>query len=180
MEAGWRVLVQQPILAIGKQVTFAWSGAAFVLMVLAFYEWLPIELRSYSAKAATIMGLIAGATFLVAGLVGGFASSDLSYLQSVHAGESTTMAYLPLTLITNRGLAAAITISGFWFVLINWTLRQHATLPQSLSYLGLGIGIIAISGLVQPGADYGLLALPVAALWAILIGIWMLRVRREG
>ena len=171
IEKGMRVLDQQPVLVIGEHIAFAWSGAAFVLMVLAFYERLPAEMRSYPPKAATAFGIIAGTLFLFHGLVGGFGSSDLSF----HSAAYVKDAYLPLTLVTNPALAAAITVSGLWFALTNWTMLHSNALPRRVSYLGLGVGVIAFSGFVQTGGDYGLLGLLLGALWAILVGIRLLR-----
>ena len=175
IERGMRVLDQQPVLVIGEHIAFAWSGAAFVLMVLAFYERLPADMRSYPAKAAIAFGLMAGTLFLFFGLVGGFASLDLPYVQSVRSAAYVKDAYLPLTLVTNRTLAAAITVSGLWFALTNWAMLHDHALPRFVCYLGLGVGVIALSGFVQPGADYGLLGLLLGALWAILVGIRLLR-----
>ena len=83
--------------------------------------------------------------------------------------------YLLLTLVTNRVFAAAITVSGLWFALANWiALRNHA-LPQFVAYLGLAAGVIALLGFVLPGGGFSPLGLLLGALWAILVGVRLLR-----
>lgn len=175
IQGGMRALNEQPVLVISGQIAFAWAGVVLVLMALAFYEWLPAELRSYTARAATAFGGIAGALFLFFGLVGGFTSSEMLYIQSVHSITYVQDTYLPLALVTNRAFAAAITVSGLWFALANWiALRTHA-LPQFVAYVGLAAGVIALLGFVLPGGGFSPLGLLLSALWGILVGFRLLR-----
>ena len=173
IQGGLRVLSEQPALVIGRQIVFGWAGVVLVLMALAFYDWLPAESRSYTARAATAFGIIAGALFLSFGLVGGFASLDLAYIQSVRSAAYMQDAYLPLTLVMNRALAAAIIVSGLWFALANWVALRSRALPQLVAYVGLGAGVIALSGFVLP--ELTLLGLLLSALWGILAGFRLLR-----
>ena len=144
IQAGLQALNEQPVLVIGGQIVYAGAGVVLVLMALAFYDWLPAESRSYTARAATAFGGIAGALFLFSGLVGGFSSLDLAYVQSVRSAAYVQDAYLPLTLIVSRALAAAIIISGLWFALANWVVLRSRAMPPFVSYVGLGAGVIAL------------------------------------
>jgi hypothetical protein len=113
VQAGLRAYSQQPLLAVGAQIVFAGVGIVMILMVLSFHEGFMHYDKSYSTRAATVFGLVSGSLFLFYGLVGGFSSFDLIYIQSTRSAAYVQDAYLPLVLIANRTLAAAITVSGF-------------------------------------------------------------------
>jgi hypothetical protein len=51
-------------------------------------------------------------------------------------------------------------------------MQGEESIPKWLAYVGLGLGLVNLSAFVQPGADYGLLLLPLAAFWASIIG-WL-------
>jgi hypothetical protein len=136
-------------------------------MVLAFNDLQPADPRSFITRAATTFGMISGAFFLFFGLVGGFASYELTYIQFIHAADYVQEAYMPLMLITNRLQAAAITASGLWFALANW-----------FAYIGLGAGVVAFPGFVIPGGGFGLLSLLLSAIWGVLVGFQGLRSSR--
>jgi hypothetical protein len=53
-------------------------------MVLAFNDMLPVESRSYITRAAIAFGLISGASFLLFGLVGGFAGCEARVSLCLH------------------------------------------------------------------------------------------------
>lgn len=175
VQAGLRALSHQPLLVIGAQLLFAWAGLALMLLALFFYDWLPPESRSSTARAAAAFGMIAGALFLFFGLVGGFSSSDLAYIQSVRSAAYVQAAYLPLSLAMNRSFAAAITVSGLWFALANLAALGSRALPQLTAWLGLAAGAVALTGFVLPGGGLSLLGLLLSGLWAVLAGFRMLR-----
>jgi hypothetical protein len=175
IEGGMRALNKQPVLVIGGQLAFAWAGVVLICLVLALYDWLPTDSRSLTAYMATAFGMIAGAFFLLFGLVGGFTSFDLRYIESVRSTDYVQNAYLPLTLVMNRTFAAAITVSGLWFALINWVALRGAVLPPFVSYLGIGAGMSALLGFILPGGGFSVLGLLLSALWGILAGFRLLR-----
>jgi hypothetical protein len=116
---------------------------------------------------------------LLYGLIGGFGFADLSYIQSVRSADYIRETYLPLSIITNRTLAAAITVSGLWFGLTNWFALQSKAWPRPVSILGLGAGAIALLGFVIPGGGFSLLGVLLGVIWAILVGLRLLR-RGQG
>lgn len=146
VQAGLQALSQQPLLVIGAQVLFAWAGTALIILALAFHDWLPRASPSSPARAAVAFGLIAGALFLFFGLVGGFSTADLAYIQSVRTAAYVPAAYLPLSLVMNRAFSAAITVSGLWFALSNWDALGSRALPPLLALLGLVAGALALPG----------------------------------
>ena len=172
---GVDAITESSIILFGAHVVFAWSGAALVFAVVAIYDWLPAEARAYPVKTGTAFGIIAGALFLLYGLIGGFGFADLSYVQSVRSADYIREAYLPLSIITNRTLAAAITVSGLWFGLTNWFALQSKIWPSPVSFLGLGAGAIALLGFVLPGGGFSLLGVLLGVIWAIMIGLQLLR-----
>jgi hypothetical protein len=68
-------------------------------------------------------------------------------------------AYLPLVLMANRTLAAAVTVSGLWFSMVNLLLLRQQSLPPLLAYLGIGASGVALFGFVLPGGGFSLLSL---------------------
>jgi hypothetical protein len=66
--------------------------------------------------------------------------------------------YLPLVWMANRTLAAAVTISGLWFSMVNLLLLRQQSLPPLLAYLGIGAGGVALFGFVLPGDGFSLLS----------------------
>jgi hypothetical protein len=67
-EAALRVIEEHPLVITGRYLMFSWLGAALVLMVLAFNDWLAKNRRLFLAKTAVVMGLIAGALYMFCGL----------------------------------------------------------------------------------------------------------------
>jgi len=170
---GTQAIIEQPALLAAGYIVFAWSGAALVFVVVAFRNLFPEESQTYLANAGAAFGLIGGALFLLYGLAGGMGFLDLSYVQSVRGADYIGDVYLPFALMTNRMLAAAISVSGF--VLLNWHFLRTGDFPRLLAYLGLGAGAIAMTGLVMPSGfgAFGLLLFGVP--WGILIGFQLLR-----
>lgn len=178
ISGGIRALNEQPLLLIGGQIVYGWAGVVLVFLVLSFYETLPAESRNYITRAATAFGVIAGAIFLLYGLVGSFASFDLRYVQSMRSTEYVQGTYLPLILILNRTLAAAVTTSGLWFLLANWVALHNRAIPAWVAYLGMGAGVIALPGFVLPGGGFSLLSLLFSAMWGVTAGLhWSRRGR---
>ena len=172
---GISAITDSPMILAGGYILFAWSGVALIFMVVAVDGSLTRGSNDYLARTGAIFGLIAGTLFLLYGLIGGFGYFDLSYIESVRSADYIREAYLPLTIITNRTLAAAISILGLWFVLTNWLTLQSRILPSPVSYLGLAAGVIALPGFLLPGGMFSLLALLLAIVWALLVGFQMLR-----
>ena len=173
---GTQAIVEQPALLAAGYIVFAWSGAALVFAVVAFRGLLPPDSQTYLANTGAAFGLIGGALFLFYGLIGGMGVLDLSYIQSVRSADYINGAYLPFAVMTNRTLAAAIAISGLWFVLINWHFLRIGALSRPLAYLGLGTGVIAVSGLVMPAGSFGSISLLLLGVpWGILLGFQLLR-----
>ena len=174
IEDGMRFLAEKPIVVIGAHIAYALSGVALIFMVVAFYGWRAMDTHSYLTQTATAFGIISGTLFLISGQVGGWGGVDLLYIQSVRSVAYVQEAYLPLTVMANRTFAGAISVSGFWFFLTNWQALRSQSWPQLVSYLGLGSGVLAVSGLVLPGGLV-LLGLLLGILWAIIVGFLLLR-----
>ncbi len=175
IQGGMRALNEQPLLVIGGQIVFAWAGVALVFMVLAFNDVQPAAPRAFIQGAATTFGLISSAFFLLFGLVGGFASYELTYIQSSHSAAYVQEAYLPIMLIMNRLQAAAISASGLWFALANWLTLRNRAFSQWVAYIGLSAGMIALPGFVIPGGGFSLLSLLLSVIWGVLAGFQGLR-----
>jgi hypothetical protein len=178
ISAGLRAITQGVALLFGGYIAFAWSGAALIFMVVAFHSWLPAVSQSHLSRSAAAFGLIAGALFLYYGLIGGHGYLDLSRVKSVRSAEYIADAYLPLALITNRALATAVSVSGLWFVLINWHFLRASIFSRFVAYVGLVTGVIALSGFVMPAGDFGVLSLLLLGVpWGIIVGLQLLRRR---
>jgi hypothetical protein len=175
---GVRAISDRFALLVGGYIAFAWSGAALIFMVIAIHGRPPAGPQSYLARTGAAFGLIAGALFLFYGLIGGHGYLDLSHVQSVRSADYIADAYLPLAIVTNRALAAAVSVSGLWFVLINWHLLRANILSRFIAYLGLVAGAIALTGFVLPAGDFGLLSLLLLGVpWGILVGVQLLQKR---
>ncbi len=172
---GISAITDSLMLLAGAYILFSWSGVALIFMVVAVHGSLTRESNEYLARTGAVFGLIAGTLFLLHGLIGGFGYFDLSYIESVRSAEYIRDAYLPMTIMTNRMLAAGISILGLWFVLTNWLTLQSRIIPSPVSYLGLAAGAIALPGFLLPGGMFSLLALLLAIIWATLVGFQMLR-----
>ena len=144
-------------------------------MVVAINRYLLAGSQSYLVKAGAAFGLLAGALFLIYGLVGGHGYLDLSYVQSVRSADYIREAYLPLTLVINQLLAAAQTVSGLWLVLTNWHFLRAEFFSPLIAYLGLAAGAVALLGFVMSAGLLGLLSLALGILWGILVGLQLLR-----
>jgi len=174
IEDGMRFLTERPALVIGANIAYTLASVALIFMVVAFYEWPAMDTQSYLTRTATAFGIIAGTLFLISGQIGGWGGVDLLYIQSIRSVAYVRDAYLPLTVMANRTFGAAISVSGFWFFLTNWNALRTQSLPQLVSYLGVGSGILAFSGLVLPGG-LALLGLLLGIFWAIIVGFLLLR-----
>lgn len=163
------------VILAGSYILFAWSGVVMIFMVVAIQSSMTQEANSFLTRTGAIFGIIAGALFLLHGLIGGFGYFDLSYIESVRSAGYIREAYLPLTIISNRLLAAAISTMGLWLVLNNWPALQANSQPSSLPYLGLVAGAVALPGFLFPGGMFSLLALLLGIVWATLLGIQMMR-----
>jgi hypothetical protein len=174
---GVRAISDQAAPLAGGYFAFGWSGAALIFMVVAINGYLLAGSQSYLSKAGAAFGLIAGALFLIYGLVGGHGYLDLSYVQSVRSADYIRDAYLPLTIVSNQLLAAALTVSGLWLALTNWHFLRTELFSPLITYLGLAAGAVAVLGFVMPAGLFGLLSLTLGVLWGILVGLQLLRRR---
>lgn len=174
IEDGMRFLAERPVVVIGAHLAYALSGVALIFMVVAFYGWPAMGTQSYLTRTATAFGIISGTLFLISGQVGGWGGVDLLYIQSIRSVAYVQEAYLPLTVVANRTLGTAISISGFWFFLTNWNALRSQSLPQFVAYLGVASGALSFSGLVLAGGLV-LLGLFLGILWAIIVGFLLLR-----
>ena len=174
---GTQAISDQVAPLVGGYFAFSWSGAALIFMVVALDGWLFGDSQSYLARVGAAFGLIAGALFLIYGLVSGHGYLDLSYVQSVRSADYIRDSYLPFTLLSNQIIAAALTLFGIWLVLINLQLLRVPLLSPLIAYLGLGAGAIALLGFVMPAALLGLLSLILGILWGFFIGFHLLRSR---
>ncbi len=172
---GVRALSDQAAPLAGSYFALGWSGAALIFMVAAINGYLLAGSQSYLVKAGAAFGLIAGALYLIGGLVGGHGYLDLSYVQSVRSADYIREAYLPLTLVINQLLGAALTVSGLWLVLTNWHFLRVELFSPLIAYLGLAAGAVALLGFVMPAFLFGFLSLALGILWAILVGLQLLR-----
>jgi len=177
---GVEAISESSAVLYAAHIAFAWSGMAFVFAVVTIYDWLAADDINYWTRTGTAFGLIAGTLFLLYGLVGGFGYADLSYVQSVRSADYVWAAYLPLSIITNRTLAAAITVSGFWFGLTNWYALQNKVWPNPVPILGLGAGVVALLGFMIPGGGFSLLSILFGIIWAIWAGLRLLRTNQAG
>lgn len=174
VEGSMQALSEQPLLIIGGQVAFAWAGVALIFLVLAFQKWLPAEPRTFSTGAATVFGCISGTLFILYGLVGGFAYAELNYLRSVLSAEYIQDIYLPVTLLMNRTLAAALTVAGFWFALANRAALNWQMLSRLVAYVGIAAGVIALPGFLLPGGGFSILSMLISVVWGVLAGFhWL-------
>ena len=64
---------------------------------------------------------------------------------------------------------AAIILDGLWLLLVSWTGLKSQQFPNSLSYLGLGMGILS---LVPP---LGILVLILSLFWSLWVGQVLLK-----
>lgn len=174
IEAGLQFLEQMPLLVIGSHFFYGLAGVTFVFTVVAFYEWLSQETESYLARTSVAFGLIAGTLFLISGQIGSWGSVDLRYIQSMRSAGYVRAAYLPLAIVVNRMFAAAIIGLGLWFFLANLNILKNKALPSVIAYLGLGAGVLALSGLLLPGGGLGLLGFLLGTIWGILVGLLLL------
>ena len=173
-ETALQFLEQRPVLVTGSHFFYGLAGIAFVLTAVAFYEWLPREGGGYLARVSITFGIIAGTLFFISGQIGGWGGVDLRYIEAIRSADYVREAYLSLAIVVNRMFAAAITVSGFWFFLTNLNMLKNESLPL-MSYLGLGAGVLALSGLLLPGGGLGLLGFLLSAIWGILVGLLLLR-----
>jgi hypothetical protein len=73
--------------------------------------------------------------------------------------------------MANRTLAAAVTISGFWFSMVNLLILRQQSLPPLLAYLGIGAGGVALFGSVLPGGGFSQLSHLIGCVWEIFCGL---------
>jgi len=172
---GVMAISEQTATVAGGYFAFSWSGAALIFMVVAINGWLLDGSNAYLARAGAAFGLIAGALFMIYGLVGGHGYLDLAYVQSVRPTGYIDQTYLPLTIINNQLLAAALTVMGLWLMLTSWHLLRAQLFQPLIAYLGLVAGAIAMLGFVMPAGLPGLLSLLLAVFWGILMGLHLLR-----
>jgi hypothetical protein len=69
---------------------------------------------------------------------------------------------------------AAISLDGLWFLLISWTALKSQQLPNSLCYLGLGMGGLSLV------PSLGIIVLILSIVWSVWMGQVLLKEESSG
>ena len=161
-----------PILSLfnASDVPFA---ITLMLMVLGLYDRLHAGSPGL-VRIATASGLVATVLFLASGMVSFIAVPELasSYLQNQ---ATAAAAYLAVNSMLSGLVSAATFMYGGWALLASWAALRTGGLPRGLNYLGLLLGgaSILLSFIYAVGA----LATVVAVVWALWLGLVLLRDR---
>lgn len=134
------------------------SAAISCVLILALCN----RLRCHTPKSilvATVFGFSA-----VICLVANAALSLHAIFQVASATEGTPAAGDRLNSLIGLLAIATIMLDGCWFLLVSLAALKSDRLPKSLSYLGLGMGVLS---LVPP---LGIVVLFLSILWSVWLG----------
>ena len=172
------VVAAQPFGFILSNALFAVLGITIGLVTLAFFDLLGPAQRSLSLPA-TAAGLLAGLLFLVYGLFGmirlPLLASDYAHHPAAHYPAFGT--YLA---ITSALLSASVVVLGVWFIAASWAAVRAKTLGRTVTYIGLGWGVLALLSPIEDVSLYAIGQELLWPIWAFWIGFVLLRPARPA
>jgi hypothetical protein len=166
------VVPNAPILSLFN-ASDALLAFTLLLVVLALHDRLHAG-SSGLVRIATTSGLLATLLFFASGMVRFIAVSELASIYP-HNQTGAAAAYLAANAILSGLISAATFTYGGWALLASWAALRTGGLPRGLNYLGLLLGgaSILLSFIYAVGA----LATVVAVVWALWLGLVLLRDR---
>ncbi len=154
-------------LIIQDALKFALAALASVLILA-----LANRLRGHTPTlilVATIFGFLS-----VLGLVANAALSLYAISQAASSAPGASAVGNQLNGLIGVLALAVIVLNGVWYFLVSWSALKSHRLPQPLSYLGLGMGILSFA------PPLGIIVLLLSTIWSLWLGQLLLKEGRAG
>jgi hypothetical protein len=148
-------------LLVEDGLKFVSAGISSVL-ILALGNYLQDEKPGW-------LTVTAGFGFLSVLCLLGNATLSLCAIFQVAQSDQTALLGNHLHSMIGLLALAAISLDGLWLLLISWIALKRQKLPNSLCYLGLGMGILS---LVPP---FGIIVLMLSPVWSAWVGQVLLK-----
>ncbi|WP_293341842.1 hypothetical protein [Microcoleus sp. CAWBG58] len=134
-----------------------------------------LALANYLGRdASALLSVATGFGFLSVLCLVGNATLSLYAISQASTYDQSALSGSHLHSMIGILAVAAISLDGLWFLLVSWTALKSQQLPNSLCYLGLGMGVLS---LVPP---LGIIVLLLSMVWSVWMGQVLLKEESMG
>lgn len=134
-----------------------------------------LALANYLGRnASALLSVATGFGFLSVLCLVGNATLSLYGISQASTHDQESMSGNHVSSMIGILAVAAISLNGLWFLLVSWTALNSQQLPNSLCYLGLGMGVLS---LVPP---LGIIVLLLSMVWSVWMGQVLLKEESMG
>ena len=134
-----------------------------------------LALANYLGRnASALLSVATGFGFLSVLCLVGNATLSLYGISQASTHDQESMSGNHVSSMIGILAVAAISLNGLWFLLVSWTALKSQQLPNSLCYLGLGMGVLS---LVPP---LGIIVLLLSMVWSVWMGQLLLKEESMG
>jgi hypothetical protein len=134
-----------------------------------------LALANYLRRdASALLSVATGFGFLSVLCLVGNATLSLYAISQASTYDQAALSGSHLHSMIGILAVAAISLDGLWFLLVSWTALKSQQLPDSLCYLGLGMGVLS---LVPP---LGIIVLLLSMVWSVWIAQVLLKEESMG
>lgn len=134
-----------------------------------------LALANYLGRnASALLSVATGFGFLSVLCLVGNATLSLYGISQASTHDQESMSGNHVSSMIGILAVAAISLNGLWFLLVSWTALNSQQLPNSLCYLGLGMGVLS---LVPP---LGIIVLLLSMVWSVWMGQLLLKEESMG
>jgi hypothetical protein len=155
-------------------VTYVIFGIVLAVLSLSLYRRMK-DGTPVLAQAAAAVGLIWALMLVASGLVFNFGMETVARLTET-APEQAAAAWQAIGPVAEGlGGAGGEILGGLWVMLVSWAALRTKTMPRTLGWLGLAIGVIGILSVFPPLRDAAMVFGLLQIVWLVWTGIVMLR-----
>ena len=156
-------------------ITYVVFGVVLAVLALALHARLSPQAPALM-QVATAVGLIWAVALVASGMVfnAGMAAVVDSYPVNPDKAQSMWQAIEPVAQGLGSGSGGEF-LGGLWILLVSIVSLRVRSLPRSLSWLGLGVGLAGLLSIIPPLSATAYLFGLLSIAWFIWLGIAMLR-----
>ncbi len=134
-----------------------------------------LALANYLGRnASALLSVATGFGFLSVLCLVGNATLSLYGISQASTHDQESMSGNHVSSMIGILAVAAISLNGLWFLLVSWTALNSQQLPNSLCYLGLGMGVLSLVPLL------GIIVLLLSMVWSVWMGQVLLKEESMG
>ena len=155
-------------------ITYVVFGIVLAVLALALYQRLR-EAAPILAQVGTVVGLIWAVVLVAGGLVFNAGMTAVAGLNGSDPAQAVSVWQVVEPVAQGLGGSGGELLGGLWVLLVSVAALRTRTLPRSLDWLGVAIGVAGLLSVVPALNDvayaFGLLQI----VWLVWLGIVMLR-----